>query len=152
MSGRSIIIAANPYFFYYHSGNNKYGDVEAHRSYLRDRGKVFWCVASRRDVGRPWSYPDIERGYFYIPKEKSIRYVFHIERIARLREFGSEFDEFVPPWRKTYWHGRRHKHDFGFLIDEIESVSPELTLQDFVLANNNKTVRRVQNYVIAVEK
>jgi len=149
---KSIIIPANPYIIYPHSRNNEPGDVEAHRSYLRNKGKVFWDVVPPGNVDTAWVHPDITTGYFYISMNQKVRYRFHIEKIGRLKEFGREFDDFVPPWRRSYWHEKRWGHDYGFLINEIEPLSRERELYEFTLDSTGKQVRRVQNYVIVVEQ
>ena len=151
MSKRSIIIAANPYIIYAQSKSNEPGDVEAHINYLQSRGKVFWDVVPPGNIDAEWKHPDITTGYFYVSRDQKVRYKFIIEKVGRLKELGNQFDQFVPPWRESYWHEEKYGNYYGFLIKAIEILPRERNLYEFTLESTGKNVKRVQNYVIVLD-
>jgi hypothetical protein len=152
-SDKAIIIAANPFRYYTITPSRvtkELGDVEFHREHLTQNGGVFWDIVpmGRRDV--PWKHPEIHSGYFYISRVQKVKYWIDIEYIKRWKEINlGQVERYIPEPRSAYLQSYPEcMMYYAILIRDIRELEHERKLSDFTLANVNKKVERVQNYVI----
>jgi len=149
MSDKAIIIAANP-------KHGDGGDVEVHIRYAERYDKVFWDLTPPGQHDTEWANPEIRKGYFYISGTGEVKYKFLIEDARRISEFKSSnlwdnVKKYVPDFRMNGWKNPNTGYWYGLLIKNIVKI-PGISLDKFELANSNKPVERVQNYVIVLDR
>jgi hypothetical protein len=150
---KAILIAANPFRYYTVTPSRvtkELGDVEFHREHLTQNGGVFWDIVpmGRRDV--PWKHLEIHSGYFYVSRIQRVKYWIDIEYIKRWKEINvGQVERYIPEPRSAYLQSYPECMTYyAILIRDIRELKPERKFSDFTLANVNKKVERVQNYVI----
>jgi hypothetical protein len=126
------------------------GDVEFHREHLTQNGGVFWDIVPMGRWDVPWKHPEIHSGYFYVSRVQKVKYWIDIEYIKRWKEINlGQVERYIPEPRSAYLQSYPEcMMYYAILIRDIHELKPERKLGDFTLANVNKNVERVQNYVI----
>ena len=148
---KAIIIAANPEI------SNDVGNVEKHKEHAEQVGKVFWMLVPPGQRKISWKHPEIEKGYFYISGTGTIQYTFSIAKTGTVSKFiksslRNDEETFIPEFRKKYWDDPEYDYFFALLIENISKLDKPKPLNKFKLFDMEKSVDRVQNYVIVSDK
>ena len=149
MSGKAIIIAANPTF-------GLRGNVEEHIKHADKHGKVFWHLTppGNRDIS--WVHPDIKKGYFYISGTDEVVYKFFIEedtrKISEYKEANLEnkVKKYIPPFRQNRWDENANR--YALLIKNITRIDTEIPLSEFNVVNTGASAQKVRNYIIVYDR
>ncbi len=150
MSDKAIIIAANSIY-------GEGGNVETHKRYAENNGKVFWYLVppGRRDI--PWANPDIKKGYFYISGTGEVKYKFLIDDARRISDFKNsnlenKVTKYIPEFRQYTWNDPDRNYFYALLIRNISRIDPGIPLYKFRLVNTGSPAQRVMNYIIVYDR
>ena len=136
-------------------------NVTVHINHLEENGGVFWNLTRcgpKSDDRTPWKHPDINTGYFYISKTKTIDYEFEIERVDLIRDVDIN-NHCIPPWRSNHFDKTNKEHDknghltydkngYAILINNIIPLNPPMHKTDFVSEVSGSSPKTIQNYTL----